>query len=116
MKTLFLILALAAAAQAQTPPRIRLATVVPRGSSIHQSLLAMGEDWRKAPAGPSLTVYPDGQMGGEAETVRRMRVNQIQAALISVAGLSEIDSSAAALQLMPGVFRSLNEVDRKSVV
>jgi TRAP-type transport system periplasmic protein len=111
MKTLFLILALAGAAGAQTPARIRLATVVPRGSSIHQALLAMGDEWHKAPGGPSLTIYPDGQMGGEAETVRRMRINQIQVALMSVAGLSEIDHSAAALQLMPGVFRSLDEVD-----
>jgi len=111
MKTLFLILALASAAGAQTPARIRLASVVPRGSSIHQALLAMGDEWRKAPGGPSLTIYPDGQMGGEAETVRRMRVNQIQVALMSVAGLSEIDPSASALQLMPGVFRSLDEVD-----
>jgi TRAP-type transport system periplasmic protein len=49
-------------------------------------------------------------MGGEAETVRRMRIDQVQAAVLSVAGLMEMDRSVTALQLMPMVFRSLDEV------
>jgi TRAP-type C4-dicarboxylate transport system substrate-binding protein len=72
----------------------------------------MGEAWRKAPGTKvALTVYTDGTMGGEAETVRRMRIDQLQAALLSVAGLAEIDRSVTALQYMPMVFRSLEEVD-----
>jgi TRAP-type C4-dicarboxylate transport system substrate-binding protein len=49
-------------------------------------------------------------MGGEAESVRRMRSDQLQAAVLSVAGLQEIDPSASVLQLMPMMFHSLDEV------
>jgi TRAP-type C4-dicarboxylate transport system substrate-binding protein len=94
------------------PARIKLATLAPKGTSFHHVLLAMGEKWRSAPGGGALlTVYTDGAMGGEADAVRRMRVGQIQAAMLTATGLAEIDESIAALQNMPMVFRSLDEVD-----
>ncbi len=97
-------------ARAQT--RVRLATQAPKGSSIHLALLEMGAKWRQAPGGgAALTVYSDGVMGGEAETVKRIRVDQLQAALLTVVGLQEIDDSVTALQVMPMVFRSLDEVE-----
>jgi TRAP-type C4-dicarboxylate transport system substrate-binding protein len=98
--------------------RVKLATWAPRGSSYHQMLLAMGEKWRQAPGGgASLAVYPDGTMGSEADIVRKMRVGQLQAGLLTVVGLSEIDPSVSALQNLPLMFRSLDEVDhvRKSL-
>jgi TRAP-type transport system periplasmic protein len=96
----------------QTPARIRMATLAPKGSSYHQILLAMAEKWRQAPGGgATLTIFTDGSMGGEADMVRRMRVGQIQAGMLTVVGLSEIDPSVSALQNMPMMFRSLEEVD-----
>lgn len=91
--------------------RVRLATLVPHGSSIHHSLQAMGEAWRQAPGGVTLTIYTDGTMGSEPDMVRRMRVGQIQAATLTVGGLSEIDPAVSALQKMPMMFHSLDEVD-----
>lgn len=94
-----------------TTKRIKLATLAPKGTSFHHVLLAMGEEWRQAPgSGVALTVYTDGTMGGEADMVRRMRVGQIQAALLTATGLAQIDDSVTALQNMPMVFRSLDEV------
>ncbi len=96
---------------AEGPVRVKLATVIPRGTSPHIALLEMRAKWRQASAGGvDLAIYPDGLMGGEAETVRRMRVGQIQAAMLSVEGLSEIDKSVTALQNMPFMFRSLDEL------
>jgi TRAP-type C4-dicarboxylate transport system substrate-binding protein len=70
----------------------------------------MGEKWRKDSNGSlALTIYADSNMGSEAEIVRRMRVGQLQAAVLTVAGLSEIDPAAGALQKMPLVYRSLDE-------
>ena len=90
--------------------RIRLATLVPSGTSYHHSLQAMGAKWKQASGGTvSLTIYADGTMGGEPEIVRRMRIGQLQAAVLTVAGLSEIDPSVGALQKMPLMFRSLDE-------
>ena len=107
------LLALPTLAGEETPTttRIKLATLAPKGTSFHHVLLAMGEKWRQAPGGSvALTVYTDGTMGGEADMVRRMRVGQIQAGLLTVTGLTEIDDSVAALQNMPMMFRSLDEV------
>jgi len=47
---------------------------------------------------PRFNVFTDGSQGGEAEMVRRMRIGQLQAALLSVVGLREIEPSIAALQ------------------
>jgi TRAP-type transport system periplasmic protein len=105
---LSLTVGLASAASAQT--RIRLATLVPSGTSYHHSLQEMGAKWKQASGGTvSLTIYADGTMGSEEETVRRMRVGQLQAAVLTVTGLSEIDPSVGALQKMPLMFRSLDE-------
>jgi TRAP-type C4-dicarboxylate transport system substrate-binding protein len=105
---LSLTLGLTSVAPAQT--RIRLATLVPSGTSYHHSLQAMGAKWKQASGGTvSLTIYADGTMGSEPETVRRMRIGQLQAAVLTVAGLSEIDPSVSALQKMPLMFRSLDE-------
>jgi len=92
--------------------KIRLGTLAPRGTSWHRGLLDMGEKWRAAQgAGAAFIVYTDGSQGGEADMVRRMRVGQLNAALLSVVGLTEIDDSVAVLQKMPMVFRSWDELD-----
>jgi TRAP-type C4-dicarboxylate transport system substrate-binding protein len=94
------------------PARLRIGTIAPRGSVYHQALLEMGETWRRAEAqGASFTVFTDGAQGGEADLVRRMRIGQLNGALMSVIGLVEIDNGVAALQLMPLMFRSWEEVD-----
>jgi TRAP-type C4-dicarboxylate transport system substrate-binding protein len=103
---------LAGAMPAAAQAKVKLATLVPRGTSYHQILQAMGEQWRQAPGGGvKLTLYTDGTMGSEADMVRRMRVGQLQAATLTVAGLAEIEPSVSALQKMPMMFRSLEEVD-----
>jgi TRAP-type transport system periplasmic protein len=95
-------------ASAQT--RIRLATLLPSGTSYHHSLQEMAAKWKQASNGTiSVTIYADGTMGSEDEIVRRMRVGQLQAAFLTVSGISEIDPSVGALQKMPLVYRSLEE-------
>lgn len=108
---LTLLLSLARAGAADSV-KIRLGTLAPKGSSYTRHLQAMGEQWRKVPGGGALlTIYPDGTMGSEADMVRRMRLNQLQAAMVTTTGLSEIEPGVAGLQTMPKVFRSLEEVD-----
>ena len=98
-----------ASAKGQT--RIRLATLLPRGSSQYHVLEEMGRQWRTISGGGiNLTIYADGTMGSEEDTVRRMRIGQIQAATLSVGGLSEIDPSVGGLQKIPMLYRSLDEV------
>lgn len=101
-----------AQAQGQEVLKMRMGTLAPKGSTYHRALQVMGERWRQAQGGgASFITYTDGSQGGEADMVRRMRVGQLNAALISVNGLIEIDRSVGALQYMPMVFRDWGEVD-----
>ena len=108
----FFLLVLQALAASADEVKIRLGTLAPRGTTWHRALLEMGEKWR-AGQGPGavFTVYTDGSQGGEADMVRRMRIGQLNAALLSVVGLNEIDDSVTALQKMPLVFHSWDELD-----
>ncbi|MCD6050855.1 MAG: dicarboxylate transporter-DctP subunit, partial [Verrucomicrobia bacterium] len=91
---------------------VRLATLVPKGTSFHTSLQEMGDQWQKASGGNvKVTIFTDGKQGGEAEMVSRMRAGQLNAALLSAPGLSQIEESIRGLQLMPMMFASLEEFD-----
>ena len=106
-------LALPLAVPAQTASvQLRIGSVVPKNSLYHQSLLELGEAWRAAQgAGARYVVFTDGSQGGEAEIARRMRIGQLQGALMSVVGLREIEPTVAAMQNLPLLFRSWDEVD-----
>lgn len=92
--------------------QLRIGTLAPKNSLYHRQLMEVGEAWRTAQgAGARYLVYPDGSQGGEADMVRRMRIGQLQGGLLSVVGLREIEPSIAALQAMPLMFRSWEEVD-----
>jgi TRAP-type C4-dicarboxylate transport system substrate-binding protein len=91
---------------------LRIGTLVPKNSLYHRELMAVGEAWRAAQGGSGrFLVFPDGSQGGEAEMARRMRIGQLQGALLSVVGLREIEPSIAALQNLPLLFRSWVELD-----
>ena len=99
-------------AVAAEPVKVRLGTLAPKGSSYTKHLQAMGEQWRSAPGGGvQLTIYADGTMGSEADMVRRMRLGQLQAAMVTTTGLTEIEPAVAGLQTIPKCFRTLEEVD-----
>lgn len=104
--------ALAILSQADArPQRIKLATLVPKGSSFHNSLLRMGQEWKSETKGRvSMIAFAGGSQGGESAMVSRMKVGQLQASLISGIGLSDIDSGVAGLQKVPLLFRSLDEL------
>ena len=92
--------------------QMRVGTLAPKNSLYHRQLLEVGEAWRAAQgAGSKYVVYADGSQGGEAEMARRMRIGQLQGALLSVVGLREIEPSISALQSLPLLFRSWEELD-----
>ncbi len=106
----------ASRAIAEAQSRIKIATLAPRGSMYHRVLQEVGEAWRLATDGEArMVVYPDGTQGGERDFVRRMRIGQLHGALMSAIGLSELDPGIGALQKMPMVFRSWEEVDHVSL-
>jgi TRAP-type C4-dicarboxylate transport system substrate-binding protein len=97
---------------AEKAVNLRLSTLAPRGTSYHNQLLALGEKWRQISNGQvKLTIYPGGAQGGEADMVGLMQTGNLDAGLLTVVGLSEIERDVTALQSMPMAFRSLAEVD-----
>ena len=92
--------------------QLRIGTLAPKNSLYHQQLMELGEAWRAAEGdGAKYLVYPDGSQGGETDMARRMRIGQLQGALLSVVGLREIEPSITALQTMPLLFKTWDEVD-----
>ena len=92
--------------------QLRIGSLVPKNSLYHRQLMNIGEAWRTAQGeNAKYLVYPDGSQGGEAEMARRMRIGQLQGALLSVVGLQEIEPSITALQVIPMLFRNWEELD-----
>lgn len=90
--------------------RINLGTIAPRGSSYHRALQTMAQQWGKLSDGRvRVIVYPDSTLGGEADMIRLIRNDALQAALITANGLASIEPSASGLQSMPMRFRDLAE-------
>ena len=103
---------IAASSAHATDKQLRIGTLVPKNSLYHRQLMEIGETWRTAQGGNAkYLVFTDGSQGGEAEMARRMRIGQLQGALLSVVGLREIEPSISALQVMPLLFKNWEEVD-----
>jgi TRAP-type C4-dicarboxylate transport system substrate-binding protein len=77
---------------------IKLGTMAPDGSTWHNLLKQMGEEWSKASNGEvKLKIYPGGVAGNEGDMARKLRVGQLQAAALSVVGLHDIETSPQAI-------------------
>ena len=91
--------------------RLRIGTVVPRGSLWFDTLQYIAQDWQRI-VGPGLKVviHPDSQLGDEADMVRKARGGVIEAVGLSSVGLSRIDDSVSCLQV-PMMIESYEELD-----
>jgi TRAP-type C4-dicarboxylate transport system substrate-binding protein len=93
-----ILLALAVAATAAGALTIKLGSVVPKGSPWEQALRRMSAEWARISGGSiTLQVYPAGAAGDEADMIRKMRIGQLQAALVTVTGLQRIWNGVKAL-------------------
>ncbi len=96
---------------AQAPVRVRMGTVVPKGSLWDESLQYIRQEWQKISGGTvQVTIYPGGVLGDETEMVRQVRQGRIQAVGLSSVGLAFIDDGVSCLQV-PMMFRSYAELD-----
>lgn len=89
--------------------KIKLGTVAPKDSSFHKILASMGTKW--SAQGVELKIFAGGARGSEAEMVSLMRNGALESGLLTAIGLSQIDPGIEALQSVPMLFRSLEEVD-----
>lgn len=90
---------------------VKMATIVPDGSSWHLILKEMGEKWKTASGGRVvLRLYPGSVQGDDPDVVRKMRLKTLNAALLTSVGIGELDSSVYALQV-PMMYASPEELD-----
>jgi TRAP-type C4-dicarboxylate transport system substrate-binding protein len=107
---LALALPMRAPVEAQRRILIRMATLVPDGSTWHLILKEMAEEWKKVSGGRvQVRLFPGGVAGDDPDVVRKMRLGTLSAGVLSAVGVGEIDASVYALGI-PLMFESYDEV------
>lgn len=102
---------LGAAPSAEAKVQIKIGTLAPEGSVWHKRLVQMGARWKQATNGEvELKIYPGGVAGSEDDMVRKMRIGQLHAAMITGVGLGSVHRSTVGLQV-PMMIQSWEELD-----
>ena len=116
LAALVLVAALAAAwpaapvAEAQAPILIRMATLVPDGSSWYLILKEAADKWKQVSGGRvTVRLFPGGVAGDDPDVVRKMRLGTLNAGLLTSVGVAEIDRSVYAMGI-PLMYDSYDEV------
>jgi TRAP-type transport system periplasmic protein len=100
----------APAAEAQAPLIIRMATLVPDGSSWHLILKEAADQWKQASGGRvTVRLFPGGVAGDDPDVVRKMRLGTLNAGVLTSVGVAEIDKSVYAMGI-PLMYDSYDEV------
>jgi TRAP-type C4-dicarboxylate transport system substrate-binding protein len=87
----------AAPSRAQTIT-IKMATLVPDGSSWHTILKEVAEKWKTLSGGRVVVrLYAGGVAGDDPEVVRKMRLGTLNAGVLTSVGIGEIDKTVYAL-------------------
>jgi TRAP-type C4-dicarboxylate transport system substrate-binding protein len=99
----------AAPADAQTVV-VKMATLVPEGSSWQLVLKQMADRWKQLSGGQVVVrLYAGGVAGDDPDVVRKMRLGTLNAGVLTAVGVGEIDDSVYALGV-PMMYRSYDEV------
>jgi TRAP-type C4-dicarboxylate transport system substrate-binding protein len=81
----------AASLYAQRKITIKLASMVPENTPWGEAINRMSTEWAQATNGEvELIVYHNGVAGSEADVLRKLRMNQIQAAIFTSIGLNAV--------------------------
>lgn len=92
------------------PTVIKTATVLPEGTVWYQAVKDMGTEWGTATSNRvTMRLYAGGIAGDDPDMLRKMRVGQLQAGVISMNGLAEIDEAFKVFRL-PLFFASYEEM------
>lgn len=90
---------------------IKMATLAPEGTAWDKALKTMGAEWRRVTGGEvTLRIYPGGTAGDDADVVRKMRIGQLDAAGVTISGLTEMDATFEAFGI-PMLFDSWDELE-----
>jgi TRAP-type C4-dicarboxylate transport system substrate-binding protein len=97
-------------AEGQAPILVRMATLVPDGSSWHLILKETAEKWKQVSSGRvTVRLFPGGVAGDDPDVVRKMRLGTLSAGVLTSVGVAEIDKSVYAMGI-PLMYDSYEEV------
>lgn len=97
-------------ALAQAPMIVRMATLVPDGSSWHLILKEAAEKWKQVSGGRvTVRLFAGGVAGDDPDVVRKMRLGTLNAGVLTSVGVAEVDKSVYALGI-PLMYDSYEEV------
>lgn len=98
-------------AEAQAKIVIKIGTIAPEGSTWHDVLLKIRQEWRRVSNDRvELRVYAGGVLGDEFEMVRKVQRRSLDGLAVSGVGLARIDNGIDCLQY-PLFFDSYEELD-----
>ena len=110
IKTIFLLI-ICSGTLISKPIIIKLATLAPEGTEYYNLLLEMGQRWQEETNGEViLRIYPNGVVGRESDTIRKMRIGQIQASAMSSIGLADLTDQIQAFTI-PMKFKDYDDVE-----
>jgi TRAP-type C4-dicarboxylate transport system substrate-binding protein len=90
---------------------IKLATLAPQGSPWMKTINTLNaEVMKKTDNKVQFKIYPDGVLGDEMDMLRKMKIGQIQGAVLTSGGLSMLFKEIEVLQI-PFLFQRFEEVD-----
>jgi len=106
-----MLLALAVPAGAAKPIKVKLATLAPDGSPWHELLKDLAAEWNEISEGRvQLKIFAGGVAGDEPAVMKKLGINNYQAALITSHGLSSISRSTRVFSI-PLMLRNDAEVE-----
>jgi TRAP-type C4-dicarboxylate transport system substrate-binding protein len=98
------------AAEAQAPIIVRMATLVPDGSSWHLILKETADKWKQLSGGRvTVRLFPGGVAGDDPDVVRKMRLGTLNAGVLTSVGVAELDKSVYAMGI-PLMYESYDEL------
>jgi TRAP-type C4-dicarboxylate transport system substrate-binding protein len=90
---------------------LRIATLAPRDSDLAKAFLKLDKSLRTATNnGWGVRLYPGGVAGDESDVIRKIKIGQMDASLITSVGLSQIVRETTILTL-PGVIKSYAQLE-----
>ena len=90
---------------------LKLASLLPEGTEWDRALREMAAEWADITDGRvKLKIYPGGIAGGEADIIRKMRIGQIDMAVLTSVGMTAILPDSFAMSL-PFLLESEEELD-----
>ena len=91
---------------------IKIGSLAPEGTPWHDSLLQMAKEWKEISNGKiRLKIYPGGVVGNEEDMIRKIRIGQLQGAVLTGIGINKISPETLVLSL-PMFIHSEDELDK----